>query len=181
MYTLRWHLGSQSAHWIMICWEFLGVWESSIVLPFTKLTYPPPRHFRVEDFPFCVWWDMWVSWNAMPGRHKDVYIYILYMYVYLYNFFRFSGVWGIIHSSFLSTWMVRNGWISTRWSLMFFTRLGGVAVATFSDLVSTMLPVTWLHRSYGTGGVARDHGKKIWLVLWFSLFLAVFGDQIQGH
>lgn len=44
---------------------------------------------------------------------------------------------------------------------MFFTRLGGVAVATFSDLVSTMLPVTWLHRSYGTGGVARDHGKKI--------------------
>ena len=43
---------------------------------------------------------------------------------------------------------------------MFFTRLGGVAVATFSDLVSTMLPVTWLHRSYGTGGVARDHGKK---------------------
>lgn len=45
---------------------------------------------------------------------------------------------------------------------MFFTRLGGVAVATFSDLVSTMLPVAWQHRSYGKGGVDRDHGKKKW-------------------
>ena len=45
------------------------------------------------------------------------------------------------------------------WSLMLLG-LGSVAVATFSDLFSTILPVAWQHTSYGKGGVARDHGKQ---------------------
>ena len=43
-------------------------WDLMTRISSWELTYPPPRHFWIDDFPFPVWWEMWSFPGGYPLR-----------------------------------------------------------------------------------------------------------------